>query len=164
MTGAIRQSVLDVDPNQPVQQLRSMETMILNSLAPQRLAARLLGFFAIVALLMAALGLYGVISYSVVQRTAEIGLRMALGAQPRSVATLVIGEGLRLAGIGLVAGFIISAVCGRFVESQLYGVKALDPLTFLLTATVLLGTAFLASYIPARRAIKVDPLEALRHE
>jgi putative ABC transport system permease protein len=141
-----------------------MEEMILNSLAPQRLAARLLGFFAIVALLMAALGLYGVISYSVVQRTAEIGLRMALGAQPRSVATLVIGEGLRLAGIGLVAGFIISAVCGRFVESQLYGVNALDPLTFLLTATVLLSTAFLASYIPARRAIKVDPLEALRHE
>jgi len=164
LTSAIRQSVLDVDPNQPVQQLRPMEGMILNSLAPQRLAARLLGFFAIVALLMAALGLYGVISYSVVQRTAEIGLRMALGAQPRSVAALVIGEGLRLAGLGLAAGFLISLLCGRFVESQLYGVKALDPLTFLLTATVLLGTAFLASYIPARRAIKVDPLEALRHE
>ena len=84
--------------------------------------------------------------------------------QPRSVAALVIGEGLRLAGLGLAAGFVISALCGRFLESQLYGVKALDPLTFLLTAAVLLGTAFLASYIPARRAIKVDPLESLRHE
>jgi putative ABC transport system permease protein len=138
--------------------------MISNSLAAQRLAARLLGFFAVVALFMAALGLYGVISYSVAQRTAEIGLRMALGAQRRSVLLLVVGEGLRLAGLGLAVGFVIAAVCGRFIESQLYEVEVLDPLTFAVTAAALLGAAFLASYLPARRALKVDPLQALRYE
>jgi predicted permease len=164
LAGGIRQAVLAVDPKQPVDQLRTMQEMLGNSLAAQRLATRLLGFFAAAALFLAALGLYGVISYSVVQRTQEIGVRMALGARRSAVLALVVGQGLRLAGIGLGLGLLLAVVSSRAVESQLYGVPALDPLTFLVMAGVLLGTAFLASYLPARRATKVDPLNALRYE
>jgi predicted permease len=162
--GGIRQAVLAVDPNQPVDQLRTMERMIGNSLAAQRLATRLLGFFATAALFLAALGLYGVISYSVTQRTQEIGVRMALGAQRGEVVSMVVGQGLKLAGIGVGLGLVLAVICSLAVESQLFGVTALDPLTFVSMAAVLLGAAFLASYLPARRATKVDPLQALRYE
>lgn len=160
----IRQAVLAVDPKQPVDRLRTMQQMVGDSLAAQRLAARLLGFFATAALFLAALGLYGVISYSVVQRTQEIGVRMALGAQRGAVLALVVGQGLKLAGIGVGLGLVLAVICSRAVESQLFGVTALDPLTFVSMAAVLLGAAALASYLPARRATKVDPLQALRYE
>ena len=162
--GGIRGAVLAVDPAQPVDQLRTMQQMIGNSLAAQRLATRLLGFFAAAALFLAALGLYGVISYSVMQRTQEIGVRMALGAQRGQVLSLVVSQGLKLAGAGVALGVVLAVVLSRALEGQLYGVAALDPLTFVAMATVLLGAAFLASYLPARRATKVDPLQALRYE
>jgi predicted permease len=162
--GAIRQAVLAVDPKQPVDRLQTMQEKIGNSLAAQRLATRLLGFFATAALFLAALGLYGVISYSVLQRTQEIGVRMALGARRGAVLALVVGEGLRLAGIGVALGLVLAMICSRAVESQLFGVPAFDPLTFISMAVVLLGAAFLASYLPALRATKVDPLHALRYE
>jgi predicted permease len=164
LASGIRQAVLAVDSKQPVDQLRTMRDMIGTSLAAQRLATRLLGFFAAVALFLAALGLYGVISYAVVQRTQEIGVRMALGARRGAVLALVVGQGLRLAGSGVVIGVILAVILSRAVESQLFGVSALDPLTFVSMAAVLLGAAFLASYLPARRATRVDPLQALRYE
>jgi predicted lysophospholipase L1 biosynthesis ABC-type transport system permease subunit len=162
--GGIRGAVLAVDSGQPVDQLRTMQQMIGNSLAAQRLATRLLGFFAVAALFLAALGLYGVISYSVMQRTQEIGVRMALGAQRGQVLSLVVRQGLKLAGVGVGLGVVLAVILSRAVEGQLYGVTALDPLTFVSMASVLLGAAFLASYLPARRATKVDPLQALRYE
>jgi putative ABC transport system permease protein len=125
---------------------------------------RLLGFFALVALFMAALGLYGVISYSVTQRTQEIGIRMALGAQSRSLLALVVGQGLRLAGVGVAIGLAMAVALSQLLRNQFFGVSALDPVTLLSISAALLGAAFLASYIPARRAARVDPLVALRYE
>ncbi len=119
---------------------------------------RLLAFFAAVALFMAALGLYGVISYSVAQRTQEMGLRMALGSGNISLLGMVVGQGLRLAGVGVVIGLILAMACSRWMESQFFGVSPFDPVTFSSIAVVLLGAAALASYLPARRATRVDPL------
>ncbi len=162
--GSIRQAVLSVDPKQPVDQLRTMERMIGDSLGAQQLATRLLGFFAAAALFLAALGLYGVISYSVMQRTQEIGVRMALGAQRHEVLSLVVRQGLKLAGIGVGIGIVLAVICSRALVSQLFGVSGLDFFTFGAMSTVLLSAAFLASYLPARRATRVDPLQALRYE
>ena len=164
LASAIRQAVREVDPNQPVSRLKTMQDMVQSSLAPRQFAVRLLGFFALVALFMAALGLYGVISYSVAQRTQEIGVRMALGAQARSLIALVVGQGLRLAALGVVIGLILATVLSRMLQSQFFGVSAFDPVTFASIAAVLLGAASLASYLPARRAAKVDPLRALRYD
>jgi putative ABC transport system permease protein len=125
---------------------------------------RLLGFFAVVALLMAAMGLYGVISYSVTQRTQEIGIRVALGAPSRAVLRLVVGGGVRLAGLGVAIGLVASIASSRWLKSQLFEVSAFDPLTFASMAAVLVAAAFAASYIPARRAMNVYPSEALRYE
>jgi putative ABC transport system permease protein len=123
---------------------------------------RLLGFFAGIALFLAALGLYGVISYSVTQRTREIGIRMALGAERMTVMKLVVGQGFRLAVIGVALGVAAATVLGRFLEGQLYQVRALDPLTIFATAGALLAASLLASYLPARRAVRVDPAVTLR--
>jgi predicted permease len=161
---AIRQAVREVDSNQPIHRLKTMEDMVAGSLAPRRFVVRLLGLFALIALFMAALGLYGVISYSVTQRTQEIGVRMALGAQSGSLLAMVVGQGLRLAGLGVVIGLALAIACGQLVQNQLFGVSVLDPITFASISAALLGAAFLASYLPARRATKVDPLEALRYE
>jgi putative ABC transport system permease protein len=113
---------------------------------------------------MAALGLYGVISYSVTQRTQEIGIRMALGADSGTVRAMVVNQGLRLAGIGVAIGLAMALACSRLLQNQLFGVSAADPITLASISAALLGAAFLASYIPARRATKVNPLEALRQE
>ncbi len=161
---AIRQAIHDVDPAQPVHHMVSMDDLVGASLAPRRFAMRLLAFFAAVALMMAALGLYGVISYSVSQRTPEIGIRLALGAQPREVAWLVLRSGFGLAAAGMALGGVGSLAAGRLLGSQLYGVAALDPATYAATIAILLGAAFLACRIPARRATRVDPLIALRTE
>jgi putative ABC transport system permease protein len=123
---------------------------------------RLLGFFGVVALFLAALGLYGVISYSVAQRTREIGIRMALGAERRSVLALVVGQGFRLAAAGVAIGVASAALMGRYFESQLFQVRGFDPLTIFATAGALLGAGLLASYLPARRAVRVDPAVTLR--
>jgi len=164
LTGAIRQAVQAVDPALPVSRMRSMEESVAESLASRRLIVTLLGAFSGIALLMAVLGLYGVISYSVAQRTQELGIRMALGAQRSEVLTMVIGQGLRLAGAGAIVGLAASAAIGGMLRSQLFRVSPFDPLTLGGTAAVLIGAALLASYIPARRATRVDPVEALRHE
>jgi predicted permease len=164
LAGGLREAVAAVDPNQPVHHVRTMAAMVSASLAPRRFVMSLLTFFACVALFMAALGLYGVISYSVTQRTQEIGIRMALGAERGSVLSLIVGQGVRLAAFGAIVGLIASLACARLIQTQLSGVSAFDPVTLVSTVVVLIGSAFLASWLPARRATRVDPLEALRYE
>jgi ABC-type antimicrobial peptide transport system permease subunit len=164
LSAALAESVHAVDPTLAVSRLKLLSDMVAASLAPRRFVVTLLGIFAGLALLMAVIGLYGVISYSVTQRTQELGIRMALGAQTREVLGLVIGEGMQLAGIGAVVGLVISLAFNRLLKNQLFQVGAFDPLTFALTALVLIAAALLACYIPARRAIRVDPMDALRYE
>lgn len=161
---ALRSAVQSVDGTQAVSQIKALSDMVAASLAPRRFIVTLLGFFASMALLMAALGLYGVISYSVSQRTQEIGIRMALGAQRGAVLSLVIGQGLRLAGAGAIVGLAASLAFSRLIGNLLYNVSAFDPLTFIAMASVLIAASLAASYIPARRAMRVDPIEALRYE
>lgn len=160
----LRQAVRAIDPNQPVYELTPMDQLVGASLGPRRFAVTLLGFFAAIALLMAALGLYGVVSYSVTQRTQEFGIRMALGAQSGQVLALVIKQGMELVGVGVVMGLLIALAFARLLTSQLFGVSAFDPVTFVFMALTLLVIAVLACYIPARRATKVDPMVALRYE
>jgi predicted permease len=161
---AIRAAVSGVDPAEPVHDLKTMQDLVENSLAPRRFVVRLLSFFAAAALLLAALGLYGVIGYSVAQRTQEIGIRVALGAGGSSVLKMVIGQGVRLALTGTVIGVAASFALAGWLRTQLFGIGAFDPVTLLGTAAVLIGAAVLASYIPARRATRVSPIEALRWE
>jgi putative ABC transport system permease protein len=141
-----------------------MEEYVAGSLGPQRVAASLLEIFSGLALFLAAIGLYGVISYSTAQRTQEIGIRMALGAQRRQVWGMVIRQGLRLALAGVLAGAVAAAILAQFLRSQLFEVSAFDPTTFALTCLILLAVALTACYIPARRATRVDPMVALRYE
>ena len=164
MAGAIREAVRSVDRNQPVSDMKSMDERIAASLGSRRFAVQLLGIFAGIALVMAGIGLYGVVSYAVAQRTHEIGIRMALGAEGKQVLVLVLGYSLRLAGGGILIGAAAAALLARVLSSQLFDVGSLDPATFLLAATALFLVAMLASYVPARRATKVDPMVALRYE
>jgi len=138
--------------------------MVSASLAPRRFVVTLLEIFAGLALLMAALGLYGVIGYSVAQRTPEIGIRMALGARPGEVMGLVLRQGLRLTIIGAIAGLAASLAISAVLRGQLFHVSPFDPLTFIIAAAVLMGASALASYLPARRAARLDPTVALRYE
>jgi putative ABC transport system permease protein len=153
-----------VDKDQPVSDIRTMEDILSESMARQRFSMLLLGIFAAVALVLAAVGIYGVMSYSVAQRTREIGLRMALGAQRSDVLKLVVGEGLKLVLIGVVFGLVAAFILTRVMASLLFGVSATDPTTFVAISLVLISVAVLASYIPARRATRVDPMIALRYE
>lgn len=162
--GPIREAVLGVDPTEAVANVKLLSDMVESSLAPRRFIVTLLGVFATMSLLMAVLGLYGVISYSVTQRRQEIGIRMALGAQRGAVLGLVMGQGIRLAGIGAVIGLAASLAMSRLLRGLLFGVSVFDPLTFVLMAAVLIGAALAASYVPAHRAMRVDPMEALRYE
>ncbi|HUI40364.1 MAG TPA: ABC transporter permease [Terriglobia bacterium] len=164
LAGAIREAVRTADANQPVHDLKSMDERISESLGPRRFAVTLLGFFAALSLLMAALGLYALISYTVAQRTHEIGIRMSLGAQRAQVLRLVMSYAMRLAAAGVVAGAIAAVILARLLSSQLYAVGAFDPLTFGLMAVFLIFVALAASFVPARRATKVDPMVALRYE
>ncbi len=160
----IREAVRLADAAQPVSEVRLLRDMVESSLAPRRFVVTVLGVFAGMALLMAVIGLYGVISYAVTQRTQELGVRMALGAEPGEILRLVLGHGMRLAGMGAAAGLVVSLVFSRLLQNQLFHVSAFDPLTFALMALVLVAAALLASYIPARRATRVDPMVALRYE
>ena len=153
-----------LDPDLPVANVRTLEGAINRSISGRRLTLLLLSMFAGTALALAAIGLYGVLSYAVTQRTAEVGIRMALGAQRRDVLRLIVSQGLRLAGMGLLAGLISALVLTRVMQSLLYGVEATDPPTFF-GVTLLLGlTVLLACWLPARRAARVDPMVALRNE
>jgi predicted permease len=164
LSSALRDAVRAVDPTQPVAQIRVMTDMLSSSLAPRRFVVTVLGVFAGVAMLMAIIGLYGVISYAVTQRTQELGVRMALGAQPAEIRRMVLGQGMKLAGTGAAVGLVASFVFSRLLQNELFHVSAFDPLTFALMAGALVAAAMLASYIPARRATRVDPMVALRYE
>jgi putative ABC transport system permease protein len=161
---AIQAAVASVDPAQPVADLRTMEEYLARSLGPHRIAVSLLEIFSALALFLAALGLYGVISYSTAQRTHEIGIRMALGAQRRQVWGMVVGQGLRVALGGVLVGAGAASILAQLLRSQLFQVSAFDLTTFALTCLILLAVALAACYFPARRATKVDPVVALRYE
>jgi len=164
LASAIQGAVASVDSAQPAADFRTMEQYVAGSLGPQRIAASLLEIFSALALFLAAIGLYGVISYSTAQRTREIGIRMALGAERRQVWDMVIRQGLRLALVGVLAGAVAASILAQLLRSQLYEVSAFDPSTFALTCLILLVVALAACYIPARRATRVDPIVALRYE
>ncbi len=142
--------------------LRTLEEQVSNSLQPLKMNVMMLTVFGGLALLLASMGLYGVASYSVSQRTREIGVRMALGARPSSVLGLVLGQGMTLVAAGLVIGLVAAYAAAGFMSSLVVGVSTHDPMTFGVTAAALGGIALLASYIPARRATRIDPLIALR--
>ncbi len=161
---AIREQIRALDPKLPVADMKPMQAQLDLSLLPSRLAAWTLGGFGILALLLAGLGIYGVVSYAVAQRTREIGVRMALGASETNVLRLVLREGLLVIGIGVSAGLMLAAVVTRLITGFLYGVGATDPLTFVGVPILLSLVAIAASFVPARRATKVDPIVALRFE
>lgn len=164
LTAAVRDEIGRIDRDLPMLEVSAMGGVIADTLWRPRLAAWLLGLFASLAVALASAGLYGVLSYSVSQRTQELGLRMALGARQSDVLRLVIGEGMRLVAVGLAAGLAAAFALSRFVASQLYGVKATDPSTFVGVALLLACVALLACWLPARRAAKTDPMVSLRHE
>jgi len=161
---AIREAVRATDPAQPVFDLKTLDDLVAASLSPRLFVVRMLASFAIAALLLAGLGLYGIISYSVAQRTQEIGIRMALGARQGQVLSLVIRQGVGLAAAGAAVGLVVAVLLAAWLKTQLWGVSAFDPLTLSATLIVLLAAAALASYIPARRATRIDPVDALHWE
>jgi putative ABC transport system permease protein len=164
LVGAIRDQVKGIDPNLPVSQVLTMTQVVSLSIWQPRLLAILFGVFAGVALVLASVGIYGVMAYSVAQRTHEIGVRLALGAQRGDVLRLIVVQGMKLTGIGTVIGLAGALVLTRLIQSLLFEVSTTDPVTFGLVATLLGIVALLACYIPARRATKVDPMVALRYE
>jgi putative ABC transport system permease protein len=161
---AIRGELVAIDKDQPLYNVRTMEQVLWESVARQRFNMLLITIFAGIGLILAAVGIYGVISYSVTQRTHEIGIRMALGAQSIDVLKMVLGQGLLLAVVGIGVGIGAALLLTRVMASLLFGVSATDPLTFLVISLLLTTVALLACYIPARRAMRVDPMIALRHE
>jgi putative ABC transport system permease protein len=161
---ALRQAIAAIDPGQPVVKPRSMEDNVATSVAQPRFRTWLIVLFAGLALLLAAVGIYGVLSYSVTQRTREIGIRVALGAERRHVLRTVVGEGLRFTLLGVALGVAGGLAVTRVLQGFLFGVSAFDPGAFVGAAVLLVGVAVVASLMPARRATRVDPLVALRSE
>jgi len=164
LVASVRRQAQAVDPNQPLYEVRTLEQLRAESIAPERLNLTLLGVFAAVALILALVGIYGVISWSVTQQTREIGVRMALGAQAGAVLRLVVGRGMKLVGAGMGLGILGALLLTRLMTSLLFGVSATDPGAFVSGALLLAGVALLACLVPARRATKVDPMVVLRSE
>jgi putative ABC transport system permease protein len=164
LVSAVQRQVSGGSDDRPVFDVRTMEQIVSDSVAGRRFSMLLLGVFAGLALVLAAVGIYGVISYTATQRTHEIGIRMALGAERTDVLRLVVGRGVRLLLIGVGAGLAAALVLTRLMSSMLYGVRPTDIATFATVSLLLAGVAILASYLPARRATKVDPMVALRYE
>jgi ABC-type antimicrobial peptide transport system permease subunit len=160
----VRRAVQEIDPREVVYGVQTMDQVLAGALAPRRLSMILLGVFASLALVLACVGIYGVVSYLVGQRTHEIGVRVALGAQRSDVMRLVLGEGAKLALVGVSAGLAAAFGLTRLMANQLFGVTAHDPLTYAGVAVLLMAVALLACYIPARRAMRLDPVAALRCE
>jgi putative ABC transport system permease protein len=164
LTSAVRRELAEIDRAQPVYAIEPMENLLRTSVAQRRFIMSLLGSLSAIALLLAMVGIYGVISFSVSERTQEIGIRMALGARAADVLRMVLGQGMRVALIGIVIGLGAAFALTRLLTSMLFEVSATDPRTFSIVAALLGAVALLACYIPARRATKVDPLVALRYE
>jgi putative ABC transport system permease protein len=164
MAEQARHAISAVDSELPVFDVATMQELVYQSMAEPRFNTVLLGIFAVLAFVLATVGIYGVMSYSVTQRTHEIGVRMALGAERVDVLRLVVGQGMRLALMGVVIGLGAALGLTRFLASFLFGIQPTDPMTFLAVSLLLAGVALAASYIPARRATKVDPMVALRYE
>jgi putative ABC transport system permease protein len=164
LIASVRQQLKAVDADQPIYSIRTMNDIRAESVAPERLNLTLLSLFAGIALVLAIVGIYGVMSYSVTQRTHEIGIRMAIGAQPRDVFKMVIGQGMTLALIGVAFGLIGAFGLTRLMTTMLFGVEPTDPATFVVIAALLTGVALVACYIPGKRATKVDPVVSLRYE
>ena len=160
----VRQAVWKVDKDQPMWKMRTMDAKLAMLEEPHRFVSSLLGGYAGLALLLAAIGIFGVISYSVSQRTAEIGVRIALGATPGDVAQVILKQGAVVTGIGIAVGMGAAAWLARYLRTELYGVSAVDPAVYAVVAVTLAAVAMAASWIPARRAMKVDPAVALRSE
>jgi putative ABC transport system permease protein len=161
---AVHGAIATVDPDVAVYDVRTMRQQVDDSVAQSRLRSALLAVFSIVALILASLGVYGVIACSVAERKKEIGIRIALGASPSEVRSVVLGQGLKLTAIGLALGLAGAAAATRLIQGFLFGVSASDPLTYAATCAVFVAVALLASYLPARRAMRVDPMTALREE
>jgi len=160
----VQNEVAALDSKMPMFDVKTLEEHVGISLFLQRMAATLLSIFGVLALSLAAVGLYGVVAYTVSQRTRELGIRIAIGATRGDVLKLILGQGLKLSVIGMIGGLIIALIVNRFSAHLLYGVSATDPVTFTIVPILLLGVALLASYFPARRATRVDPTMALRSE
>ena len=161
---SVRNAIWAVDKDQTVANVDSMEHIVAGAVARQRFSMLLLAVFAAVALVLAAVGIYGVMSYSVAQQTHEIGIRMALGAQRSDILRMTVKQGLRLVGLGLIIGLAAAFTLTRVMASLLFGISATDPITFITISIVLLAVAMLASYIPSVRAMRVDPMVALRYQ
>jgi ABC-type antimicrobial peptide transport system permease subunit len=164
IAAAVRREVQAVDPGQPIYAVNSMNLVIENTVKDKSVNTTLLSVFAGVSLLLAVIGVYGVMSYTVAQHTREIGIRMALGAHPRSILKLIVGRGLVLVSVGAVIGVFASVGLTRFIENMLFGVTPTDPLTFVMIVALLGFVALLACLIPAQRAMRVDPIVVLRHQ
>jgi putative ABC transport system permease protein len=164
LVGGVRKEVNGLDPDQPIAAIRPMTEWVAMSAGGARYRTTLLGLFALLAMILAAMGIYGVMSYSVAQRTQEIGVRMALGARPLDVLKLVVRQGMILALIGIVVGLAAALALTKVMSSLLFGVTERDPITFVAVAALLIVVAFISCFVPARRATKVDPLVALRYE
>jgi putative ABC transport system permease protein len=161
---AIRRELRSVDPTFPITQIRTMDEIVGDSLSQRRFNTALLALFAFVAVALAAVGIYGVMSYTVSQRTREMGIRMALGAKQSDITKLVTSNGARLAALGIAIGVVAAAISSRLMSSLLFGITATDPMTFVFTALLLAAVTLLASYIPSRRAARTDPIAALRYD
>jgi putative ABC transport system permease protein len=160
----LRGVIHSIDPDQPLGEVRTMQSLMSESVAPQRLTMLIAGMIAALALVLAMVGLYGVIAYSVAQRSHEFGIRIALGAGEKEIRKMVVGQGMRVTAFGLVMGLAGAWAVTRLLRSILFAVAPTDPPVFALVLCVLIAVALFASYWPARRATKVDPLVALRHE
>jgi putative ABC transport system permease protein len=164
LAAPVRAAIRELDPKVPVTQLATLPDLVVGAAASQVFVTRLLVAFAAIAVMLAAIGLYGVVSYGVAQRTREVGVRVALGAQRRDVLRLVLSSGLSLIGTGVAVGLVAAAIATRFLGALVYGVSPVDPATFATAALVLTMVALCAHWVPIRRALRIDPASALRAE
>jgi putative ABC transport system permease protein len=162
LVAPLRTAVSAVDPEQPLADVRTMDQWVVRSLENRRTPMVLLGLFGAVALVLSTIGIYGVLAFGLAQRVRELGIRQALGADRRAILRLVLGQGLRTAGLGVLIGLGGAFALTRYLESLLFGVRSHDPLVFVAVTALLLSVAILACYVPARRATRIDPMEALR--